>query len=222
MKPICITLVALLLTITAHAQLAASFSWQGHIFTNPRFTVMDAENVQVSGSGASVKAVTVPFAKLPPAIQRQLAAQRDFKARGGKIIHGKVVQVLPGGVLVDTSTTVSHFSSIGGRSLATGTETVPGEWYFLTGHPEQEQLVDGKTVWVAATNEGRYTYTAVNGAARTVAQMRYLEDGAKAEGISAQSAPAFGGAPARSVATPSPFGPGSKMQGGAMDRKPAR
>jgi hypothetical protein len=200
MKRIIIALAALL-PFVAQAQTAASFTWQGTTFANPQFTLIDADNVRVSGLGASGKTAIVPFSKLPASVQQQLIARRDLELKSVRELSGTVVGLLPGGLLIDT-TKISITTNAVGRPEETVT---PGEIQFLRGHPDQATLGDGNRVAVHAILDGSFTYTTPLGARLTVTAFHY-------KGPLPSSLPSSVGR-TPSPATPRLFGPGSKMQG---------
>jgi hypothetical protein len=84
----------------------------------------------------------------PAAPAKQAAAQSIE-------LWGTVLQVLPEGVLVRPTTNPNTF--------------------FLVGHPDLEQLVDGAEVLVHAYQDGRYQYTDTAGVVRTVSRYRFKE-----------------------------------------------
>jgi hypothetical protein len=180
MKIRIVTLCTALAT-ALHAAPPASFVWHGK-------TVVLAETERLNDGQIRLRDGSIVPVSAVPVILRHAIPARP----AGREISNRVLQVLPDGLLL--AVTVTHIEPYG---------TVWEKTYdpvFLRGHPEQEKLVDGSLVHCLAADDGRYTYTAVNGAARTVAALRWVGE-------------------YRPPEKPSAFGTGSRITGSALDRK---
>jgi hypothetical protein len=155
-------IAAALLPLIAHAQLGASFTWQGKTFNNPKFELLDANTIRVTGTGAPGFA-DVPYGKAPMGVQQQLAQQRADKASGAEVVDGHVVRILDEGLFIS------------GRATA---GAVAGPVVLLTGYPDHDSLKIGTPVRVLGMPDGSFDFKTQLGEKQTVAKVRYLREAA--------------------------------------------
>lgn len=109
--------------------------------------------------------------------------QKDFEeSQPGQIQYVEIIQIVEGGALVDLleqNAPVIVSSSLaargGGGSVYVGPTTyrLSGKTLFVTGMPSN--CVDGDRLKVTMAPTGRYSYTDVRGARRTVARFKAIE-----------------------------------------------
>jgi TPR repeat protein len=78
-------------------------------------------------------------------------------ANAQQFIEGKVLQVVKDGILVDVTPPYYGVGQVPDTKIV-----------FVANHPSQKTLADGQRVSVQASSAGRYQYTAVSGATKTV------------------------------------------------------
>jgi len=144
--------------ITASALLAApepSFVWQGKTIFAWQVKRVDETRVRLPDGAV------IPLTSVPPLLRGAIPAN------AGHAIANEVLQVLPDGLLLKVSTRYA------GAGAAWEELREP---IFLRGYPEAGKVVDGSFIRCRSEPDGRYTYTAVTGAARTVAAYRWTGD----------------------------------------------